>query len=91
MLTVCDPLNIATSIFGTNLNQLNGSGQNLWVFLTTAIAILVLTGGSWFCLEQISSYRTWRQEANLEKAQTQYSIAVRLAMLFLLYKRGRMS
>ena len=38
------PLNLATSIFGMNLSELNGSGKNIWVFLCTAIVALLTTG-----------------------------------------------
>ncbi|KAI9818024.1 MAG: hypothetical protein M1827_000648 [Pycnora praestabilis] len=42
------PLNLATSIFGMNIQELNGSGKRLWSFFVTAIAISFLTFNFWF-------------------------------------------
>lgn len=66
------PLNLATSLFGMNIQQLNGNGQNLWVFFTTAIAALLLTGGSLFLSKHFATHEavTWYKE-RLE-ASTRY-------------------
>lgn len=77
------PLNLATSIFGMNLEQLNGSGQHLSVFITTAVVALAVTRGSWFSIEQVNSYRKWRNRGHEEQydGNTQFALSVRLAML----------
>ena len=54
------PLNLATSIFGMNLSELNGSGKRLWVFLATAIIAVLIAGTSWFLLEEGNNYRNWQ-------------------------------
>lgn len=77
------PLNLATSIFGMNIEQLNGNGQHLHVFIITALVALVVTGGSWFVIEQVNSYNKWRR-TNGERQhnrKTQFSLAVRFALI----------
>ena len=51
------PLNLATSIFGMNLQQLNGVGKSIGVFLGTAGIILFVTGVSWYFIEGIQNIR----------------------------------
>ncbi|KAM0805941.1 hypothetical protein BDR22DRAFT_191798 [Usnea florida] len=84
------PLNLATSVFGMNLEQLNGSGQHLRVFIVTAVILLAVTGTSWSMIEQINSYRKWHQRSLDETydGQTQFAIAVRLALLLWLVSQG---
>lgn len=77
------PLNLATSIFGMNIYQLNGSGQNLSIFLATALIALFVTGGAWYLIEQVNSYRKWR-ETRLKKDDckpTKYTLMTRINML----------
>ena len=85
------PLNLATSIFGMNIEQLNGNGQQVWVFILTAVVALTITGGSWFMIEQINSYRKWQRRSTEEQydGNTHFSLAVRLAMVALLLSRSR--
>lgn len=40
-----------------NLRELNGNGTHLWVFFTTAITALIITGSTWFLIEQVNGYR----------------------------------
>ena len=84
------PLNLATSIFGMNIEQLNGNGQHLSVFITTAVITLAVTGGSWFFIEQINSYRKWRRRPSdiLYNGKTQFALVVRLALLVYLVSNG---
>lgn len=77
------PLNLATSIFGMNIYQLNRSGQNISVFLVTALIALVVTGGAWYLMEQVNSYLKWRT-ARLRKddhKRTKFPIMTRINML----------
>lgn len=84
------PLNLATSIFGMNIEQLNGSGQRLSVFITTAVVTLAVTGGSWFVIEQVNSYRKWRKRRSDApyNGKTQFALVVRVAMLVFLISNG---
>lgn len=84
------PLNLATSVFGMNLEQLNGSGQHLRVFIITAVSLLAVTGGSWFLIEQTNSYTKWQQRSldELYDGQTQFALGVRLALLIWLISQG---
>lgn len=79
-----------TSIFGMNIEQLNGNGQHVRVFIFTAVVALTITGGSWFVIEQVSSYRKWQRRSSGENydGNTKFSLAVRLAMIVLLLSKG---
>ncbi|KAL8804789.1 MAG: hypothetical protein Q9182_002381 [Xanthomendoza sp. 2 TL-2023] len=89
------PLNLATSIFGMNLQQLNASGQPLRVFFITAILALFVTGASWFGIDQFNDYTAWRHIKEVKKSisdpPTDFSIAVRIAMIWWLVYRGHFS
>lgn len=90
------PLNLATSIFGMNIQQLNGSGQKLWVFFTTAIAALLLTGGSWLCSNRLMTHDAvaWYKECaaakrvNDKEGKRKYGLLLRMAMLLWLVRNG---
>ena len=66
-----------------NIEQLNGNGQHLWVFITTAVVTLAVTGGSWWAIEQINSYRRWRRRRYEDQydGNTSFTVAVRLALI----------
>ena len=96
------PLNLATSVFGMNLQQLNGSGKNLNEFVYTAVAALAITGASWWVLEQINNLRNWwkrtpsdyrRSSHKVKKGSSspKYSIVVRVWMLVWLSLNGHWS
>lgn len=85
-----------------NLQQLNGSGKSLRNFIATAAVALIITGGSWWLLEQMSSLRTWRARDPEHYKGTltakpyghsspNYSILVRAAMLAWLVTHGHWS
>ena len=81
------PLNLATSIFGMNLSELNGSGKELWVFLTTAIIALLIAGTAWLLLEEGNNFRNW-QRRRIPDTRTRFTFGARLAMLAWLWSRG---
>lgn len=76
-----------------NLQQLNGSGQHLWVFIITAVITLAVTGCSWFVIEQVNSYLKWRKRSPDEPydGNTKFILAVRLALLIQLVSDGHTS
>lgn len=91
------PLNLATSIFGMNIEQLNGNGQQIWVFFTTAVAALLVTGGSWLCTNRLTTHKAviwYRERAAAKKAlheereSREYGLLFRLAMLVWLVRNG---
>ena len=86
------PLNLATSIFGMNLSELNGSGKELWVFLTTAIIALLIAGTSWFLLEEGNNFRNWQRkripDTRTRFTRTRFTFGARLAMLAWLWRTG---
>ena len=75
-----------------NIEQLNGNGQHVQVFIFTAMVALTVTGGSWFVIEQANSFRKWRRRSTEEQydGNTHFSLAVRLAMIALLVSKGHM-
>ena len=81
-------MNLATSIFGMNIQQLNQNGQNLWVFLITAITTLLITGGLWSGISYINNSEgiEWYKEREREREEA--STAARDQQP-LLRKRGR--
>ena len=98
------PLNLAASIFGMNIQQLNGSGQKLWVFFTTAVAALLITGGSWLCSNHLANHEAvswYRERATAKQAEAkkakddeawakrEYGLLLRIAMLVWLVRNGR--
>ena len=93
------PINLATSIFGMNIQQLNGNGQNLWVFFTTAVVALVITGGSWLCSNHFAKRKAeavaWYKERAAAKRlndktehESEHSLLLRMAMLVWLVRNG---
>ena len=67
-----------------NLSELNGSGKKLWVFLTTAIVALLVTGASWFLIEEVNNYLGWQRKN--WGTRTQFTIGARIGMLALLWE-----
>lgn len=45
-----------------NLQQLNQSGRTVGAFLVTAFVSLLVTGFTWFCLEQYNSIAEWKRK-----------------------------
>ena len=72
-----------------NLQQLNQSGQNLWVFIVTGVIALLVTGVSWICVEVITSYKGFPQSEDVSRRK--FSLTNRLAMLLWLFKEGHKS
>lgn len=96
------PLNLTTSIFGMNLQQLNDNGLDIWVFITTAIIALMLTMAVWTCISQASDYKLWRKQMRdgemrvggsndyipWPKRGKAYSVVIRTAILIMLLWEG---
>ena len=70
-----------------NLNELNGSGKNLRVFLTTAAIALLTTGASWFLLEEFNNYLRWRNASARDKEQFS-TLGRRIGMLVYMQRQG---
>ncbi len=84
------PLNLATSIFGMNIHQLNQSGQSIWVFFTTAVVALLVTGGSWRCSDSIQKARGWYSEQAPPDREVKpgYGLILRITMLVWFVRNG---
>lgn len=84
------PLNLATSIFGMNLQQRNGNGRSLQAFIGTSFAAFIITGATWFFIDQLNSYRYWhtKQEGKEQAVKSKISVGERSAMVvWLLHHR----
>ncbi|KAL8951915.1 MAG: hypothetical protein Q9222_002134 [Ikaeria aurantiellina] len=85
------PLNLATSIFGMNLQQLNANGQPLRVFIITAVLALFFTGAAWFSVDQFNGWTTWRHTEPTHydhRTRTSFALTVRMSMLWWLIRNG---
>ena len=91
------PLNLATSIFGMNIQQLNGNGQHLWVFITTAVIALIITAGSWLSADGLAKGKAvaWYRKHTAAKRpnkeaedEREYGLLRRMAMLLWLVRNG---
>ena len=74
-----------------NIQQLNQSGQNLWVFIVTGVIALLITGVSWFCVEVTTTYKGWPREGSTDDLNRNRSLAFRFALLVWLVKNGHTS
>jgi CorA-like Mg2+ transporter protein len=50
------PLSLATSFFGMNIQELNSTGQPIWVFLVTSLGILLAALIIWAILYQWTKF-----------------------------------
>lgn len=85
------PLNLATSIFGMNIEQLNESGKSLWIFILTAFIALIVTGGIWLLIKWWNEFRSWyiqRPDLYQGVETSSYSIGERVAMIVWLWRNG---
>ena len=90
------PLNLATSLFGMNIQQLNRTGQPMWIFIVTTIVAVSLTFFVWMLVEQRLGYVRWRNEmcalthhaAPWRERGTEYNFVTRLAILVMLIRNG---
>lgn len=87
MAFVYVPINLATSIFGMNLQQLNQSGQNTWLFVTTALICLLVTAFFWLATEVYNSVVDYKSKGityytSDGHIKSKLTIAVRVAVYF---------
>lgn len=69
-----------------NIQLLNNSGQSIQTLLITALVLLVLTGGLWWCMEEVNQFRNWSQRPRpppRDRTTTRptYNVAVRIWMV----------
>ena len=80
-----------------NLQQLNNNGQQVWVFIITAVTAILVTAGLWYCFEQINDHKAWQwheQEGilwNDDEPKPKYPVVIRVAMFVWLVKNGHVS
>lgn len=41
------PINLASSVYGMNVQEINGTGHSIWGFLVTASVLLTVSGLAW--------------------------------------------
>ena len=71
-----------------NLQQLNRSGQSLWVFIVTGVIALLVTGVSWLCVEVITSYKGLPKKGRTDDSRRNNSFTFRVALFVWLVKNG---
>lgn len=78
-----------------NIQQLNQNGQNIWVFLITAVVALLVTGSSWFLSNAVYRTISWYKklaarsvESEVKGPNREYDFPHRVAMLIWLARRG---
>ena len=55
------PVSLATSIYGMNIQQINQTGHDMWVFVVTAITLLAVALLAWALSFLINSaWTNWR-------------------------------
>lgn len=86
------PLNLATSIFGMNISQLNGQGQSIEAFVHTALVISGVTAMCWFISSQYEGYRQWNEKTRISvhdsKRASGCSLSARVSLLLWLLWNG---
>ena len=70
-----------------NLQQLNQSGRNIWSFLVTALVSLLVTGFTWFCIEQYNSVADWKRKREEKeypwlRGKVKHSMVIRVGIYF---------
>lgn len=94
------PLNTVTSIFGMNIQQINDSGHNIWIFAVTSLIALLFTGTMWYLIESINAvknelrdiFREYAQQgpsAERVRGSKNYSLGLRLRLLTYYIKNSR--
>ena len=77
-----------------NIQQLNGSGQHIWVFAVTAVLALLLTSAVWMAIVLYRDYCQWHKqmkapkEVELVKRGRKYNFVIRTAILSLILQKG---
>ena len=79
-----------------NIQQLNGNGQSVWVFVVTAVIALFITAGTWYLSEAANTYRNWQRRCarRLDRGGAKprtFGMAERVAMIVWLRRNGYVS
>ena len=85
------PLNLATSVFGMNLQQLNGSGTSIGAFLGTAAILIFVTGISWLVFQGVQDALMLVRQSEEEKHSVSCrnpGLFLRLGLIWLLCRNG---
>ena len=86
------PLNLATSIFGMNLLRLNSTGQDIQVFVKTALTISLVTLACWVFIIQWDNFAQWEiglaTRDRRQVSKNKCGFVVRLTMLAWLLRHG---
>ncbi|KAI1734578.1 hypothetical protein F4680DRAFT_453856 [Xylaria scruposa] len=60
------PISLSTSVFGMNIDELNASGQSLWVFILTTVLIVAVTMILWGFMYQFQKYNSLPKDGEKE-------------------------
>lgn len=82
------PVTTVTSIYGMNIQQINGSGHSIWIFAVTSVAALLITGSVWYSMEESTNIKASRRYLD---QIPKYSPAFRMYMVGWLVTNGHLS
>lgn len=76
-----------------NIQQINGNGHGLWVFIVTSVTALLITGATWYSIVETNNIRAWKQyNSGIPPTEgPNYSLGVRIFMLVWLVRNGHAS
>lgn len=83
------PVSLATSIYGMNLQQINQTGHDIWAFVITAVAIVVVALLAWALSLLINSaWTNWRDPRRYYPSREYDSFWHRCKMIVYLFLQG---
>ena len=71
-----------------NIQQINGSGHSIWIFVVTSVAALIITGSVWYLIEESNKMKASRRDLN---KRPRYSLALRVYMVGWMAMNGHLS
>ncbi|OTA98350.1 hypothetical protein M426DRAFT_28523 [Hypoxylon sp. CI-4A] len=77
------PISLGTSIFGMNIDELNQSGQSIWVFILTTALIVAATMTIWGFMYQLQKYSSLPKNSFLYECKPWQTRLLRFLQLIL--------
>ena len=72
------PVNLACSVFGMNIQELNGSGRSIWVIAVTAVALTIFALLGWW----LTNLVLWARRDWLSRKCEGISLVLRLGRIY---------
>ena len=81
------PITTVTSVYGMNIQQINGTGHNIGTFIVTTMVTILVTWITWFIAEVINSAFDLRKPLELAN-KTELNLPFRILMIVWLVFKG---